>query len=53
MQDETTIHDPEAIPGPDAIPDPPDDESDIDGCCGTVTDPTPDEDLPASEGGVE
>ena len=36
-----------------AIPDPEDDESDIDGCDVAIEDETTDEDLPASEGGVE
>ena len=34
-------------------PDPEDDESDIDGCDVAIEDETADEDLPASEGGVE
>lgn len=34
------------------IPDPEDDESDVDGCDAEITDETPDEDLPATEGGV-
>jgi len=36
-----------------AIPDPEDDLSDIDGCEVAIEDETPDEDLPACEGGVE
>jgi hypothetical protein len=35
-----------------AVPDPPDSDSDIDGCEIAVQDPTPDEDLPPTEGGV-
>lgn len=34
------------------IPAPEDDESDIDGCDVKIEDDTPDEDLPATEGGV-
>jgi hypothetical protein len=34
------------------IPDAEDDESDVDGCDVEITDDTPDEDLPATEGGV-
>ena len=34
-------------------PDPEDDESDIDGCDVAIEGETADEDLPASEGGVE
>ena len=34
------------------IPDPEDDESDIDGCEVAIEDETADEDLPGSEGGV-
>jgi hypothetical protein len=33
-------------------PDPEDDESEIDGCDVEIKEPTSDEDLPASEGGV-
>jgi hypothetical protein len=40
MEEETTI------------PDPVDDESDVDGCDVEIEDPTPDEELPATEGGV-
>ena len=36
-----------------AIPDPEDDESDLDGCDVAIQIETADEDLPASEGGVE
>ena len=35
------------------IPDADDDEKDFDGCDVEITDPTPDEDLPETEGGVE
>lgn len=34
------------------MPDPEDDQSDLDGCEVDVDEPTADEDLPASEGGV-
>lgn len=40
MEDETAIADPE------------DDESDVDGCEVEITNETPDEDLPITEGGV-
>ena len=35
-----------------AVPDPEDSDSQIDGCEVAVQDPTADEDLPATEGGV-
>jgi hypothetical protein len=48
MIDETVTPDPEEP----VTPDPDDDENDIDGCDVPIVDITPDEELPAAEGGV-
>ena len=49
MADETVATN---MDGQAVTPDPEDDESRIDGCDLPIEDETPDEDLPATEGGV-
>lgn len=49
MAEETTAMN---MDGQTVTPDAADDESDVDGCDVPIEEHTPDEDLPASEGGV-